>query len=60
MTAGGGRLRLKVRLLISSPETEAVKLGGTGIPELLVEYQDVGELVALFGPGYVQPTFGII
>ena len=44
-----------VRLLISSPETEAVKLGGTEGPEPLVEYQGVGELVALFGPGYVEP-----
>ena len=55
---GGRRAIEAVRLLISSPETEAVKLGGTGIPELLVEYQDVGELVALFGPGYVQPISG--
>ena len=55
---GGRRAIEAVRLLISSPETEAVKLGGTAIPELLVEYQDVGELVALFGPGYVQPISG--
>ena len=55
---GGRRAIEAVRLLISSPETEAVKLGGTGVPELLVEYQDVGELVALFGPGYVEPISG--
>ena len=51
----GRRAIEAVRLLISSPETEAVKLGGIGIPELLVEYQGVGELVAFFGPGYVEP-----
>ena len=56
MEGDDGRRAIEaVRLLISSPETEAVKLGGTGIPELFVEYQGVGELVALFGPGYVEP-----
>ena len=45
-----------VRLLISDSGTEAVKLGRTGVPESLVEYQGVGELVALFGPGYVEQT----
>ena len=50
----GRRAIEAVRLLISSPETEAVKLGGIGIPELFVEYQGVGELVAFFGPGYVE------
>ena len=46
---------VKLGGIISSPETEAVELGGTGVPEPLVEYQGVGELVALFGPGYVEP-----
>lgn len=52
----GRRAIEAVRLLISDPGTEAVKLGRVGVSETLVEYQGIGELVALFGPGYVEPT----
>ena len=53
---GGPRAIEAVRRLCSDSEAEAVTLGGTGDPETLVEYQGVGELVALFHPGYVEET----
>ena len=52
----GRRAIETVRFLISDPGTEGAKLGGTGSPGPLVEYQGVGELVALFRSGYIEQT----
>ena len=57
MQGENGRRAIEaVRLLISGPETEATKLGGAGAREPLVEYQLVGELVALFRQSYFEDT----
>ena len=54
MTTGDGRLR-QFAFLSAVLRRRRSSLGGPEIPEPLVEYQGVGELVALFGPGYVEP-----
>ena len=52
----GPRAVEAVRLLIRTPEAEAVELGEAGEPEPLIEYHAVGELAALFRPGYLEET----
>ena len=57
MQGDNGRRAIEaVRLLISGTGAEAVTLEGAGAPEPLVEYQWVGELVALFRQGYFEET----
>ena len=45
-----------VRLLVSDPESDAVKFEKVEKSEPIVEYQGVGELAALFRPGQLERT----
>ena len=57
MEGDNGRRAIEaVRLLIGGTGTEAVTLEGAGAPEPLVEYQWVGQLVALFRQSYFEET----
>ena len=57
MEGDNGRRAIEaVRLLIGGTGTEAVTHEGAGAPEPLVEYQLVGELVALFRQSFYEET----
>lgn len=57
MEGDNGRRAIEaVRLLIGGTGTEAVTHEGAGAPEPLVEYQLVGELVALFRRSFYEET----